>query len=211
MISLSPKLGGPKERKSDWRDSGLEIFDGVEHATLKPPPREFGEEAFHGEPGCRSGREVKCPARMPGKPCAHLRMFVDGVVIDDGVDGLSLRHLRLDGIEEADELLMAVALHAMANDGAVEHVESGEQRSGAVPFIVVGHGTDAAGLHRQARLRAIKRLDLALFVDREHHRMLGRVYVETHNVLEFVRKLRIVRQLERADAMRGRVDEPPHP
>jgi hypothetical protein len=35
-------------------------------------------------------------------------MFVGGIA--DGVDRLSLRHLRLDGIEEADELLMPVAL-----------------------------------------------------------------------------------------------------
>ena len=130
-------------------------------------------------------------------------MFVGGVVIDDGVDGLSLRHLRLDGIEEADELLMALALHVVADDGAVEHVESGERRGGAVPFVVVRHCTGAARLHRQARLRAIKRLDLALFIDREDDRMLRRVDIEADNVLEFIRKLRIVRQLERADAMRG--------
>ena len=62
---------------------------------------------------------------MAGQPCAHLGMFVGGIVVDDGVDRLSLRHLRLDGIEEADELLMAVALHVVSDDGAVEDVEGG--------------------------------------------------------------------------------------
>ena len=46
----------------------------------------------------------------------------------------------LDGVEEADELLMAMALHVAADDGAVEHVERGEQRGGAVALVVVRHG-----------------------------------------------------------------------
>ena len=77
------------------------------------------------------------PAGMAGQPCAHLGMFVGGIVVDDGVDRLSLRHLRLDGIEEADELLMAVALHVVPDDGAVEDVEGGEQRGCAVTFVVM--------------------------------------------------------------------------
>jgi hypothetical protein len=89
----------------------------------------------------RRGRwgEVEGPARMPGKPCAHLRMFVSGVVVDDGMDWLLLRHLCLDGIEEADELLMAVVLHVVPDDGAIEHVKGSEQRGHAVTFVVVGH------------------------------------------------------------------------
>jgi hypothetical protein len=78
-----------------------------------------------------------------------------GIVVDDGVDRLSLRHLRLDGIEEADELLMAVALHVVSDDGAVEDVEGGE------------HGAGAARLHRQFWPGAVERLDLALFSSTE--------------------------------------------
>ena len=66
-------------------------------------------------------------------------MLVGGVVVEDHVDDLSGRHLRLDGVEEADELLVTVALHASADDLAFEHVESGEQRGGAVALVVVGH------------------------------------------------------------------------
>ena len=46
---------------------------------------------------------------MPCQPLAHLRMLVGSVVIDDGVDRLLDRYLRLDGIEEADELLVGAA------------------------------------------------------------------------------------------------------
>src|SRR5262245_32003794 len=102
---------------------------------------------------------------MPGEPVTDLGMFVGGIVVDDGMDRLSLRRLRLDGVEKADELLMSVALDVAANDGAVEHIEGSKQRGGAVPLVVVGHGTGAPRLHRQSRLGAVERLDLALLVD----------------------------------------------
>ena len=76
-------------------------------------------------------------------------MLVGGIVVDNGMDRLSRRDLRLDGVEEADELLVAVALHVAADDGAVEDVEGGEQRRRAMAFVVVGHGSGAALLHRQ--------------------------------------------------------------
>ena len=59
---------------------------------------------------------------MPGQPLAHLWMLVGSVVVNDGVDFLPRRHLRLDGIEESDELLMAMMLHIASDDGAVENV-----------------------------------------------------------------------------------------
>src|SRR4051812_38802900 len=104
---------------------------------------------------------------MPCQPLAHLRMLVGCVVVDDGVDRFWGRHLRLDGIEEADELLVPVSLHVAADDGAVEDVEGGEQRGCAVTFVVVGHRSGAARLHRQTGLGAVERLDLALLIDRK--------------------------------------------
>ena len=62
------------------------------------------------------------------EPGAHLRMLVGGVVVEDHVDALARRELPLDSVEEADELLMAVALHVAADHGAIEHVERGEQQ-----------------------------------------------------------------------------------
>ena len=54
-------------------------------------------------------------------------------------------------------------LHVAADDGAVEDVEGGEQRGGAVTFVVVGHRAGAARLHRQPWLGTVERLNLALF------------------------------------------------
>ena len=53
-------------------------------------------------------------------------MLMGGVVVDDGVDGLSHGNLFLDDIEETDELLMAMALHVAADHRAVEDVHRGE-------------------------------------------------------------------------------------
>src|SRR4029079_9117314 len=70
-------------------------------------------------------------------------------------------------LRTADELLVPVALHIAADDGAVEGVEGREQCRRAMTLVVVGHRPGAALLHWQAGLGAVERLDLALFIDRE--------------------------------------------
>jgi len=128
---------------------------------------ELGEKPFDGiEPGRRSGREVESPAWMAGKPLAHIGMFVGRIIVDDGVDRLSRRNLLLNGVKEANEFLMAMALHVAADHRAVEHVERREQRRRAVSLIVVRHAPGAAFLQRQTGLGAVERLNLAFFVDR---------------------------------------------
>ena len=133
---------------------------------------------------------------MAGESLDDLGVLVGGVVVDDGVHQLACGHLGLDGVEEADELLVAVTLHTAADDAAVDHVERGEQGGGAVPLVVVRHRAAAAALERQAGLGAVERLDLAFLVDRQHHRVGRRVEVEADDVAEFVGEARIVRQLE---------------
>ena len=127
-------IGGPDEGfgvgvcvGDEAVDGNLQFVEGPEDAALETLTRELGEEALDGiEPGRRGRCEVEGPALMSGEPLAHLGMFVGRVIVDDSVDRLSLWHLCLDGIEESDELLMAVALHVVADDGAVEDVEGGE-------------------------------------------------------------------------------------
>ena len=79
-------------------------------------------------------------------------MLVGGVVVEDDVDHLAGRHLGLDRVQEAHELLMAVALHVAADDGPVEDVERSKQGRGAMALVVVRHGAEPALLQRQARL-----------------------------------------------------------
>jgi len=73
-------------------------------------------------------------------------MFMRSIVVEHRVDHLAGRDRALDGIEKADELAVAVALHAAADDGAVEHTERGEQGGRAVPLVIMPHGLAAPGL-----------------------------------------------------------------
>jgi len=205
-------VGAPDERPrvlgivftDEAVDGGLQIDDGMEDAVLEPAPGEFGEEAFDGvEPRARGRREVEAPARMAGEPGADLVLLVRRVVVEDHVDGLVRRHFAFDAVEEADELLMAVALHVLADDRAVEHVERGEQRRGAVAFVIMRHGAGAALLHRQAGLGTIERLDLALLIHREHHGMGRRIDIKAHDSGELLGEGRVVRELEVPPAVRA--------
>src|SRR6185437_1963291 len=102
----------------------------------------------------------------------------------------------IDAPEEAQELAMPMARHAFADHRTIEHVERREQGGGTVALVVMRHGAGAALLHRQARLGAIERLDLALLVDGQHQRLVRRVEVETDDILHLLRECRVARQLE---------------
>ena len=185
------------------RDRVLQMVDGMEGSASDPAARDGGEEALDGvEPGGRCRGEMERPARMIGEPFENLGLFVGGVIVDDGVDDFSGRNSALDGIEEADELLVAMPSHAAPDHGSIEEVERGEQRGRAVALVVMGHRPAFSGLERQARLRAVERLDLALLVDRDDDRVLGRVHVEADDVLDLLDELRIVGALEGANAVR---------
>ena len=77
------------------------------------------------------------PAWVADQPGTHLGVLVGGVVVEDGVDQLAGRHGALDGVEEADELLVPVPRHALADDAAVDHVQRREQGRRAVADVVV--------------------------------------------------------------------------
>ena len=99
-------------------------------------------------------------------------------MIQDHVDEFAGGQVALDCIEEANELLVAMALHAAANHIARQHIERREQGGRAVPLVVVRHRAAAPTLERQPRLRAVERLDLALLIDRQHHGIGWRVDIE---------------------------------
>ena len=127
----------------------LEIDNGSEYPAFESALGEFGKETLDGvEPRAGGWREVEDESRVAGEPLTHLRMLVGGVIVEDDVHDLSGRHLRRNSIQEADELLVTMALHATADDLAFEHVKSGEQRCCAVALVVVGHRSGAALLHR---------------------------------------------------------------
>src|SRR5271154_7243148 len=140
--------------------------------------------------------------RMPFEPGADLGMLVRGVIVDDQVQLPPGRGLAVDLIEEADELLMAVAGHALADDLAFQHVERGEQCRRAVADVIMGHRPASAALHWQPRLGAGERLNLRLLVYPQPQRVLRRIDIKADDILDLGGKLRIVRQLESAHPVR---------
>jgi len=108
---------------------------------------------------------------------------------------------------------MPVALHVLPYDRSLQHVERGKERRRAVALVIVGHGRAAPLLQRQARLGAVKRLYLRLFIDRQHNRMGRRRDVQSHHIVQFLGEGPVVGQLELTPAMRAqpmRLPDFPH-
>ncbi len=139
---------------------------------------------------------------MAFEPPLDFRCLVGGVVVDDQVEIQVLGRLAVDLVQEANELLVSVLPHALADDLAVEHVERREQGGGAVALVVVGHGAGSALLHRPARLGAVERLDLGLLVHRQDDGVFRRVDIQPDHVLDLLGKSGIIGQLEGRHQMR---------
>ena len=134
-------LGVPVGGGNVAGDRAFEVVDRAKDAPFEALPSELGEEAFHGiEPGAGGRREVERPSWMLCEPGQHLRMFVGGLIVEDGVDHLAGWHGPLDGCDDPDELLMSMARHAATDDLAFEHADRGEQGRRAVPFLIVREG-----------------------------------------------------------------------
>ena len=138
---------------------------------------------------------------MIGQPLPDLGVFVGAVVVEDGMDDLSSRDSPLDRIEELNELLMPVLLHAPPQHRAVEDIEGGEQGGGAVSLVIMSHGGAFAGFQRQAGLGPVECLYLAFLVDGQHHGMTGRLHVEADHILNLLGESRVFGSFEGAEAM----------
>ncbi len=101
------------------------IFYTRKHDPERNIPRTLNwRKASSNQDGSRRGWNCATRPRYPGSGRLDGKVAMGGVVVEDHVDDLADRDLRLDGVEEADELLMPVAPHVAA--GSVEDVERGE-------------------------------------------------------------------------------------
>jgi hypothetical protein len=135
-------------------------------------------------------------------------MLMSGVVVDDQVNRELSRYGGVDRFEERQEFLMAMTCLALRQDLPVGNVEGGKERGGAVPLIVVGDAIDVAKPHRQNRLGALERLNLAFFIDAQHDRVIRRIVVETDDVADLLYELRVGRELEAPGAVRLDPEQP---
>ena len=77
-------------------------------------------------------------------------------------------------------------------------------------LVVVGHRAAASLLDRQARLRPVQSLHRALFVDAEHYRVLRRIQIQPHHVVQFLLKSWVVADLEGPDQVWFQTMRLPH-
>ena len=96
-----------------------------------------------------------------------------------------------------------MALHGAPRHLSGKHIQRGKERRGAVALVIVCHGRTTPLFERQPGLSTIKGLDLALFIDAEHHRMRWRADIEPHHIVQLLGEGRIVGQFEVPPAMRA--------
>ena len=87
-----------------------------------------------------------------------------GVIVHDEMDIEFAWHGGLDLVQELAELGGTVPSITLADDPSGRNVEGGEQRCGAVPFVIMAPSGRLAGTHRQHRLTAVQRLDLGFLI-----------------------------------------------
>ena len=74
---------------------------------------------------------------MAFQPGTDFLVLMSGVIVQDDMDHLAHGNVAFERVEEADEFLMAVALHVAADHRTIEDIERGEQCGCAVAFVVV--------------------------------------------------------------------------
>src|SRR5665213_2255494 len=123
-------------------------------------------------------------------------MVVRPVVVDDQVQVESCWCLNVDLLEESNELLMAMARHAVTDHMSVEHAECCEQGRCPVALVVVRHSAAPPFLQWQPGLRAVERLDLRLLVYAEDECAIRRIEIQADDVVQLVRKGFVATELE---------------
>lgn len=112
-------------------------------------------------------------------------------VVEHDVDLEVSWHVEVDELEEREHVGRLVGLLRVVEDLTGTDVHRREQIRRAVAFVVMSHRADTPGLHRQARLGAVKGLALGLLVEAEDDGALWRVEVEPDDVDELLLEARI--------------------
>jgi hypothetical protein len=201
--------GGPDERLGIFVpaiDVTHDDIDQFVNARCRKPLRltlaQFTEEPFDQvQPGGTGRYEMEVHSRVLCQPSLGLRVLMRRVVVEDGVEDELAIHRFHHAPHEAQELLVAVSLVAIAQHLARGHVQGCEERCRAMPLVVVGivpaHGPSSTAVP----VACGPAPDLALLVHREDHRPLRRVDVKPDHVVQFLDELRVFRELERLNPM----------
>lgn len=126
-------------------DVFLDGIDQFRDAMEDAPAQSFGGEVAkepldHVQPRGRGRGEMHMNARVLGQPLLYLRVFVRRIVIEDQVQFLLLGRLPVDTTQEPQPFLVTVALLTAGDDRAIERIECGKERCGAMALVIVGQG-----------------------------------------------------------------------
>ena len=75
---------------------------------------------------------------MTFQPCLYFRVFVRPIVVHDQMQRDIAGELGIESPQEFQKLLMPVSLMALANDLALQCLQSSEQSRCAVAFVIMG-------------------------------------------------------------------------
>ena len=154
-------------------DIGVDFLDQLADAAERPAPNcllgDEAEPALHLIEPTGVGRGVMDvvarPARQPG---LNLGMLVGAVVVRHQMDVEPGRDTAVEVTKKREKFLVAMARLTQGNHFAIKGIECSEQGSSAVAVVIVSYSFDIAQPHRQHRLGAFQRLDLAFLVHAQH-------------------------------------------
>ncbi len=146
-------------------------------------------------------RVVDMEARVQCEPAFDRRMLVCGIVVHNQMKVECGWNAQLDLFEEAEILLMTVALLARSNDFTASNVESGEKGCCSMSLVVMGNTFDVTQSHGKHGLSAIKGLDLALLINAQDHRFVRGMKVKANNITHFLDEERVSGELKMALAV----------
>ena len=204
LVGSDERLGVGVVEDAVFVEGDFEIGHAGECAATEAFVGDVAKEALDPvQPRGTGGGEGHMKAWVLGQPGLYLWLWllVRGVVVHAQVHRLALGRTALDHLEKPQPRLMAMELIGHRQGFAGEHVQGGEQRADAVALVVVRHRLGAPFLHRQAGLGSLQCLNLRFLIAAQNQRVLGRVEVQAHDVVEFLNQARVVGQLEGVHAM----------
>ena len=128
--------------------------------------------------------------------------FVGGKIVQHDMDLQCGFDACFDLPEQRHEILGAMPGCTPRQDFPRRDVQRGKQIQRAVAKVIVGPPFGCAQVHRQDRLRTFECLDLGFLIEREHHRIVGRIHIQPDDITHLVHQLGIRREFERARDVR---------
>src|ERR1019366_971192 len=179
----------------------------------KAPAGQNAEPNFHLiQPTGRGGGEVKMDVGMLGQP--GVALLVRAVIVQDYMQFLLGQGLLHNLIHKLQKLLPPLALCECRFDFSRPHPQGGKQVErplALVSALVSAYDLSVVGFHVAGL--SFQGLDTGFFVHRDHHRFLGGIEVQPHNVGRFGRKLFVGANAPRALPLQADpllAQHPPH-